>query len=113
MRVGDMNETKCCRVRRKASRTGRNQADWALGIGTVESDYLRFDRNRSPTGQAHRLSLSPNASNWSMTSCCTGLNGTTALPKRIGESGASNLTIAILPFGWIVASVALIALSYG
>ena len=46
MRVGDMNETKCCRVRRKGSGTGGNQADWALGIGAVKSDYLRFGRHR-------------------------------------------------------------------
>ena len=46
MRVGDMNETKCCRVRRNASGTGRNQADWAFRIGIVESDYLRFVRHR-------------------------------------------------------------------
>ena len=46
MRVGDMNETICSRVRRKASSTGRNQADWAFRIGIVESDYLRFVRHR-------------------------------------------------------------------
>src|SRR5688572_16947549 len=50
MRVGDMNETIGSRVRRKASSTGRNQADWAFRIRIVESDYLRFDRKRS----AHR-----------------------------------------------------------
>ena len=43
-----------------------------------------------PTGQAHRLSLSPNASNWSMTSCATGLNGTTAVPKETGDAVAVN-----------------------
>src|SRR5687767_15858060 len=46
MRVGNMNETKCSRVRRKASETGRKQADWALRIGIVENDYLRFVRHR-------------------------------------------------------------------
>src|SRR5215207_307624 len=47
MRVGDLNETIRSRVRRKGSSTGRNQADWALRIVVVESDYLRFDRKRS------------------------------------------------------------------
>src|SRR5688572_18699317 len=52
MRVGDMNETICSRVRRKGSSTGRNQADWALRIGIVENDYVRFVIRRERS--AHR-----------------------------------------------------------
>ena len=55
----------------------------------------------SPTGQAHRLSLSPNASNWSKMSWSTGLNGTAAVSKTTSAPAPSILAIAVVPFARI------------